>query len=352
MASMDAGTPVKKWKFDLLIIGHVCALLFASLFILPMSVYQALDLYSSSYLALNYGQFLTNITLSIASVLFSIATLSLIYNILIFKKSYSKLCYFNVILLSGLFAAIILQLSFYGDYRLEWSIYWAFVFALLPSVPSFMSISLDKRYGNRKVVTEGIGLAEIIKRASGWCPLLSMKNTVVDSGVEYVYASGTKRGGVFANKNTVYEEKAPYSNLIKLVMVSGLFSLAFLYFLAVFGNAPEQAEFALLLAVSISAMVMWSFFSIKFRITNDSVEAVMPPFKYRIPFSEIKEMKTIEDIPWYAGWGVRLWGRRLAFISMRKSAVLIEKKKGFFRKLILTTQNPEDFIKRLEEEMK
>ncbi len=28
--------------------------------------------------------------------------------------------------------------------------------------------------------------------------------------------------------NTVYEEKAPYSNTIKLVMVCGLFSLAFL----------------------------------------------------------------------------------------------------------------------------
>jgi hypothetical protein len=199
---------------------------------------------------------------------------------------------------------------------------------------------------------------EQVRKLMGWCPMLSMKNTVVDSGMEYVYASGTKGGGELTGKTTVYEEKAPYSNMIKLVMVSGLFSLAILYSSAVFGHyfglqkAPEQAEFALLLAVSISAMVMWSFFSIKFRITNDGVEAVMPPFKYRIPFSEIKEMKTIEDIPWYAGWGLRMWGRRLAFISMRKSAVLIEKKKGFFRKLILTTQNPEEFIKRLKEEMK
>jgi len=71
---------------------------------------------------------------------------------------------------------------------------------------------------------------------------------------------------------------------------------------------------------------------------------------YRIPFSEIKEMKTIY-VPWYAGWGLRMWGRRLAFISMRKSAVLIEKKRGFFRKLILTTQNPEEFIKKIKEEM-
>ncbi len=196
-----------------------------------------------------------------------------------------------------------------------------------------------------------------IRKMMGWCPMLSVKNTVVDSGIEYAYASGMKGGGMLANKTTVYEEKAPYSYTIKLVMVSGLFSLAILYSLAVFGHyfglqkAPEQAEFVLLLAVSITALVTWSFFSIKFRITNVGVEAVMPPFKYSIPFSEIKEIKTIEDIPWYAGWGLRMWGRRLAFISMRKSAVLIEKKKGFFRKLILTTQNPPEFIKKLKGEM-
>jgi hypothetical protein len=150
----------------------------------------------------------------------------------------------------------------------------------------------------------------------------------------------------------VYEEKAPYSNTIKLVIVSGLFLLAFLYFIAIFGKAPEQAQFVLLLAVSILALAMWSFFNIKFMITTDSVEAEMPPFKYKVPFSNIEGVRTIDNIPWYVGWGLRLWGKGLAFISMRKSAVLIEKKRGFFRKLILTTQNPEEFIKKLKEEMK
>lgn len=159
------------------------------------------------------------------------------------------------------------------------------------------------------------------------------------------------------SSGVIYEEKAPYSKTIKLIIVLGLSVLSFSYFFAVFGyyfgleNAPDQAQFALLLAVSIYALAMWSFFSMRFRITGNGVEALMPPFKFSIPFSEIKEVKTIENIPWYAGLGVRLWGRRLAFISMRKSAVLIEKKKGFFRKLILTTQNPEDFIKRLTLEM-
>ncbi len=199
--------------------------------------------------------------------------------------------------------------------------------------------------------------AENIRKMMGWCPLLSMKNTVVDSGVEYACVSGTKGIGILAGKGIVYEESAPYSNSIKLIITLGFLVLAFLYSSSVFCHyfglqkAPEQAQFALLLAASLYALVMWSFFSIKFRITTYSIEAVMPPFKYSIPFSEIKEMKTIEAVPWYAGWGVRMWGRRLAFISMRRSAVLIEKKKGFFRKLILTTQNPEEFIKRLKEEM-
>jgi len=51
------------------------------------------------------------------------------------------------------------------------------------------------------------------------------------------------------------------------------------------------------------------------------------------------------------GWGVRLWGRRLAFVSMRKSAVEIEKRSGFFKRLVLITQNPEEFVKTIKENL-
>ncbi len=158
-------------------------------------------------------------------------------------------------------------------------------------------------------------------------------------------------------KDIVYEERAPYSDSIKLIISLGFAMLAFSSFFAFFGHlvgsrkAPEQAQLTLLLAASFYALIMWGFFSMKFRITYNGVEAVMPPFKYKIPFSDIKEVKTIENIPWYVGWGLRMWGRNLAFISMRKRAVAIEKKKGFFRKLILTVQNPEGFMERLKEEM-
>jgi hypothetical protein len=152
-------------------------------------------------------------------------------------------------------------------------------------------------------------------------------------------------------KLTVYEEKAPYSNTIKMIIVSGLFLLAFLYFIAVFGKAPEQAQFALLSAVSIVALVMWSFFNMKFWITTDGVEAEMPPFKYRVSFSNIEEVRTIDNIPWYVGWGLRLWGRGLAFVSMHKSSVEIKMKNGFFRRLVLTTKNPEEFVKKVREKL-
>ncbi len=201
-----------------------------------------------------------------------------------------------------------------------------------------------------------VNITEVIRKMMGWCPMLSMKNTVVDSGMEYANISGTRGSRIFTSESTVYEENAPYSEVAKLIMVLGFSALAYLYFISVFGHffgfekVSDKEQNALLLTASIFAFAMWSIFRMKFRITNNSVDIVLPPFKYRILFSDIKEVKTIE-YSWYNGWGLRLWERKLPFISMRKSAVAIEKKSGFFRKVILTTWNPEDFIKRLKEEM-
>lgn len=200
-----------------------------------------------------------------------------------------------------------------------------------------------------------MNVTEIIRKTMG--PMFSMKTTAIGSGIEYACASQTQGKGIPAGKGFVYEESAPYSYSIKLIISLGFFVLSFLYSSSMFGHyfglqkAPEQAQFALLLAVSLYALIMWGFFSMKFRITDSGVEAVMPPIKYSIPFSEIKEVRTIENTPWYVGWGVRLWGRGLSFVSVHKRAVAIEKRKGIFRTLILTTQDPEEFIKKLKEEM-
>jgi hypothetical protein len=200
-----------------------------------------------------------------------------------------------------------------------------------------------------------INISEIVRRTMDWCPVVNMSNPASQNVIGYTGISALRGSGQSAGSGVIYKEKAPYSYSIKLIMALGFLILAFAYSSAVFGNfglqkAPEQAQFVLLLAASIYALAMWGFFSMKFRITDSGVEAVMPPFKYSIPFSEIKDIRTIENIPWYVGWGVRIWGRRLAFVSMRKSAVEIEKKSGFLRKIILTSQDPDRFIKKLKEE--
>ncbi len=114
-APIDTGIHVKKWKIDLLFTGHICALLFMSLYTLPGSMIQASDIYRDpNLMQRNHGLFLADVTISIASVLFSAATIILMYNIIVFKKLYSKLCFINLVLLSGLFAAIIVEVSFLG----------------------------------------------------------------------------------------------------------------------------------------------------------------------------------------------------------------------------------------------
>jgi len=158
-------------------------------------------------------------------------------------------------------------------------------------------------------------------------------------------------------KTIIYEEKAPFSKMMRLLMAVIFSLLAFSIVIAFFGDyfglekEPFEGKFLLILVVMILSLVVWNFIKLKFRITEKSVEAIMPIFSYRIPFSEIKTVSTI-DIPWYVGWGLRIWGRRLAFVSMHKKSVKIEKENGFFKALVLTTRNPDEFIKIVRGRMK
>jgi hypothetical protein len=158
-------------------------------------------------------------------------------------------------------------------------------------------------------------------------------------------------------KRIVYEEKAPFSKMMRLFIALIFSILAISIVIAFFGDyfglekEPFEGQFILILVVMILSFVVSGFFKMKFRITEERVEAVMPPFSYRILFSEIKEVTTT-DIPWYVGWGLRVWGRRLAFVSMHKKSVKIKKENGFFKALVLTARNPDEFVKIVRERMK
>jgi len=90
-------------------------------------------------------------------------------------------------------------------------------------------------------------------------------------------------------------------------------------------------------------------FSSWFRIYTDRIEAYFWPFKCEIPISEIKRVKIIDRIPWYVGWGLRIWfGRKLYFTIHHGKSVEIEKKRGYWKKIILSVKNPKKFIKIIE----
>jgi magnesium-transporting ATPase (P-type) len=166
----------------------------------------------------------------------------------------------------------------------------------------------------------------------------------------------TKKGTGTRGKKLIYEEKAPFSNIMRLLMVLIFLILVLSILIAFFADysglekEPVEGQFILILVILILTLTVWGFFKMKFRITEESVEAVMPPFSYRVLFSEIKEVSTT-GIPWYVGWGLRIWGRRLAFVSMHKKAVKIQKENGFFKALVLTTGDPDDFIRMVKQGM-
>lgn len=155
---------------------------------------------------------------------------------------------------------------------------------------------------------------------------------------------------------TFYEQKAAYSKQLKLLMFAGLLLILSFYVFSLTGlfgfDADPEERYVLPLILLIYLAAMWSFFGMKFLITSDSVVAVFPPFRYSISFSDIRSVEFIDRFPWYMGWGVRIWGRNLFFAGKHSKAVVIRKDKGFFRTVVLVSENPDELRKRVEMAMK
>jgi hypothetical protein len=129
-----------------------------------------------------------------------------------------------------------------------------------------------------------------------------------------------------------------------LILAFYVFSLRELFG---FGEDPEES-YALSLVLFIYLAAMWSFFGMRFLITSDSLVVVFPPFRYSIPFSDISSVGIVNEFPWYLGWGVRIWGHKLFFAGKHSRAVVIRKERGFFRTVVLVSENPDEFRKRVE----
>lgn len=150
----------------------------------------------------------------------------------------------------------------------------------------------------------------------------------------------------------LHEEKAPFSFTIKASLY------LFLFFLLVFTirtwmdpSEPRWAFWVLLIVTVVMVLVFWSFFNMRYRITDVGVEASMSPFSHSVKFEDIEDVY-LDKVPFWMGWGLRMWWRRIGFISMHKVAVVVRKKRGFFRNFWLSTEDSEKFSKMIEERMK
>jgi hypothetical protein len=93
--------------------------------------------------------------------------------------------------------------------------------------------------------------------------------------------------------------------------------------------------------------IAFFFFSIRYRIKNNRVEFlhwwVFPV--HRVRFDNIRDLRVIpRNECWFGPWGAFRYGNKL----FPKKIVVIEKKKGVFKTILLTPDNPEEFVNEIK----
>ncbi len=92
----------------------------------------------------------------------------------------------------------------------------------------------------------------------------------------------------------------------------------------------------------------------KLMIYSDRMEIKFLFFTYRTSFKDIVSIDTMSSVPWYVGYGLRMhfWNRTLYFLPHRKNLLVLEKKSGFWRRMILGVNNREKIMKIIKEKVK
>jgi hypothetical protein len=81
------------------------------------------------------------------------------------------------------------------------------------------------------------------------------------------------------------------------------------------------------------------------RILDDGVEAYFFPYRYMIPRAEIEDVRIVERIPWYVGWGLRIvpFGK-IYFVPHHGRYVEIRVRNRCWRSVVLYVRNVERFL--------
>jgi hypothetical protein len=137
------------------------------------------------------------------------------------------------------------------------------------------------------------------------------------------------------------------------IMLMGVLAALLIY------TAPQPTPVLVFTAVLLIVLfTLWSFWSMKFVLTDKEVLAYFGPFKSRTPYKNIKKT-WLEDRPYktmLAGWGWRLWwgkGKcRMGFVTKYVPSLVILRKKAWFKELALTCHDSKKFQQELEKRMK
>ncbi len=148
-----------------------------------------------------------------------------------------------------------------------------------------------------------------------------------------------------------FEEKAEYGVLIKILIACAFVLLAGIFVLsqALIPQALSNVKAVTVVALAAGMASLWLFFDMRFGADAQSVFAKTGPFTYRIRKADVTRSSVLSRIPFWAGWGIRIWwwqGFTLAFLSRHKPSLCIGKKSGLFKKVVLSVSNPEQFARK------
>ena len=149
-----------------------------------------------------------------------------------------------------------------------------------------------------------------------------------------------------------FEEKAYYTILMKSLVAVGAIAIGLVLFFS-YTLIPEslgQAKLITLLVLLFSMVALWLFFDMRFGVKDGKIFAKTGPFSFKIDRDSVERVEILERIPVWAGWGLRVWwyrgGLALAFVSSHKPSLLLRKKTGLFKQIVLTVEDPHYFARR------
>ena len=128
--------------------------------------------------------------------------------------------------------------------------------------------------------------------------------------------------------------------------------LLFLFFMLPVGSMPAP-NWVLVLFVIVFLFLSLAFWRHSVVITSEYIQAGFPVYHVRIPWEDICSVEKVENIPAYAGCGIRLLKHNGSFIRAfnipRMEKLLLDVKSRKDSSLLISVKNSERIISYIRE---